>query len=80
MLYKKKEANIGVNKKKCQKDRLESVLYCIAKDKKKKKRQATDVESASPTLVQRSLVSSRKLSEARLYSMTGNEHLDMKAV
>lgn len=79
MLYKKKEANIGVNKKKCQKDRLESVLYCIAKDKKKK-RQATDVESASPTLVQRSLVSSRKLSEARLYSMTGNEHLDMKAV
>lgn len=36
MLYKKKEANIGVNKKKCQKDRLESVLYCIAKDKKKK--------------------------------------------
>lgn len=71
MLYKKKEANIGVNKKKCQKDRLES---------KKKKRQATDVESTSPTLVQRSLVSSRKLSEARLYSMTGNEHLDMKAV
>lgn len=36
MLYKKKEANIGVNKKKCQKDRLESVLYCIAKDRKKK--------------------------------------------